>query len=203
MRSAGFDHVDGAHRVLLIPLKHARPTSPQSHRDLKFCTEAGLSLRCVFARRPEFESNLRFDSLAPQSGHVSNLCGLKRSPLEPLELLSDQRHPHKTGTLIQTGCPVWTRLELDGCGVLDMRRHVNRTDLAARNCRDPAKAFARPTIYPTIVKLLRSHEARRRNRTDEKLPGRPVLSIFPLHPAGIAKADAPGVRRGHVCRPRR
>src|SRR5208283_982876 len=50
--------------------------------------------------------------LAPHTGHVSNLCGLKRRPFELLKSLVDQWHPHKTAVLIQTGRPVWTRLEL-------------------------------------------------------------------------------------------
>jgi hypothetical protein len=32
----------------------------------------------------------------------------ERGRLEPLELLSEQRHPHNTDTPIQTGRPVWT-----------------------------------------------------------------------------------------------
>jgi len=46
--------------------------------------------------------------MAPQSGHVSNLCNLKRGPLEPLQLLSGQWHKSQAGALIQieTGCPV-------------------------------------------------------------------------------------------------
>ena len=43
------------------------------------------------------------DSMAPQSGHVSNFCGLKRGPLEPIQLISGQSHPHKSGAPIQAG----------------------------------------------------------------------------------------------------
>jgi len=49
--------------------------------------------------------------LAPQSGHVSNFCSLKRGPLEPVQFLSGQWRTRKTGTLIQTGCPAEILLE--------------------------------------------------------------------------------------------
>ena len=49
--------------------------------------------------------------LAPQSGHVSSFRSMKRGPLEPIQLLSGQRHMRKTGARIQTGCPHWIHLE--------------------------------------------------------------------------------------------
>jgi len=35
--------------------------------------------------------------LAPHLGHVSNFCGIKRGPLEPLQLLLGQWHPRSIG----------------------------------------------------------------------------------------------------------
>lgn len=49
--------------------------------------------------------------VAPQSGHVSNFCGLERGPFEPVQLLSEQRREIGTGTPIQTGRPAGTVLE--------------------------------------------------------------------------------------------
>ena len=50
--------------------------------------------------------------VAPQSGHVSNFCGLKRGPLEPLQLPSGQWLARKAGTTVQTASPARARLEL-------------------------------------------------------------------------------------------
>ena len=52
--------------------------------------------------------------LAPQSGHVSNSRGLRRGPLEPPELLSEQWHPHESGTSIQIGRPARILFEPPG-----------------------------------------------------------------------------------------
>jgi hypothetical protein len=65
-RCTSSDHVDRGHRIFLIPLMLARPTLRRSHRHLELRTEPGLSLRCVFACRLKFGSNLRFENLAPQ-----------------------------------------------------------------------------------------------------------------------------------------
>ena len=53
--------------------------------------------------RPQSTESKRRFLLAPQSGRVSNFCSVKRGPIEPFQLLSDQWHPRKTGTPIQTG----------------------------------------------------------------------------------------------------
>ena len=71
--------------------------------------------RCCRQRAKELESSILGGpswTLAPHTGHVSNFRGLKRGPLEPVQLLSDQWLPRKTGAPIQTGCPGWTHLEL-------------------------------------------------------------------------------------------
>lgn len=49
--------------------------------------------------------------LAPHRGHVSNFCNLKRSSLEPVELLSGQWRTGETDALIQTGHPGQMSLE--------------------------------------------------------------------------------------------
>ena len=67
---------------------------------------------CTWELDREFESRLGFGNLAPQSGYVSNFCGLKRGPLEPLQLLTDQRRAGKTDAPILTGCPAEMLLEL-------------------------------------------------------------------------------------------
>jgi hypothetical protein len=40
---------------------------------------------------------------ASQSGHVSNSCGVKCRPLEPLQMLFDQQRTRNTGRPVQTG----------------------------------------------------------------------------------------------------
>ena len=50
-------------------------------------------------------------ALAPQSGHVSNFCGLTRGPIEPVQFLSVQSRTGKTGTPIQAGYPAEILLE--------------------------------------------------------------------------------------------
>jgi hypothetical protein len=50
--------------------------------------------------------------LAPHTGHVSNFCGLKRSPFEPIQLPSGPWCTTETGALIQIGHANWTHLEL-------------------------------------------------------------------------------------------
>lgn len=62
------------------------------------------------------------DRMAPHTGHVSNFCGLKRGPLEPAQLLSDQWRTRKTGMPIQTGCPAGILLEPLG------NEHLSRAD---------------------------------------------------------------------------
>jgi hypothetical protein len=66
---------------------------------------ATFELRNQQKRRGTRNGKAEFGRLAPQPGHVSNFCGLKRGPLEPFQLLLDQWHPHQTGTRIQTGRP--------------------------------------------------------------------------------------------------
>src|ERR1022692_2412341 len=61
--------------------------------------------------RPQSTESKRRFLVAPHTGHVSNFRGLKRSPLEPVQLLSGQWRTRKTGVRIQTGHPVWTRFE--------------------------------------------------------------------------------------------
>src|ERR1022692_4076625 len=55
-----------------------------------------------WGRPQSIESKRRF-LVAPHTGHVSNFRGLKRSPLEPVQLLSGQWRTRKTGVRIQTG----------------------------------------------------------------------------------------------------
>jgi hypothetical protein len=73
------------------------------------CTDTRADINCYWSMNFGCRSATRH--LASQSGHVSNSCGLKRRPLEPLQLLLDQGYPHKTGTPIQPGRPAEIVLE--------------------------------------------------------------------------------------------
>lgn len=59
--------------------------------------------------------------VAPQPERIWNFCGLKRGPLEPLQLLLDQWRTRKTGTPIQTGRPAGILLERVRTGIFEQR----------------------------------------------------------------------------------
>src|ERR1039457_230159 len=50
--------------------------------------------------RPQSTESKRRFLVAPHTGHVSNFRGLKRSPLEPVQLLSGQWRTRKTGVRV-------------------------------------------------------------------------------------------------------
>jgi hypothetical protein len=75
------------------------------------------------SRRLEFEFYLENADLAPQSGCISNFCGVTRGPLEPFKLPPDQSHSNETGRLIQPGQAHWTRLELPLAPIRNCRRY--------------------------------------------------------------------------------
>jgi len=55
--------------------------------------------------------------LAPHTGHVSNFCGVKPGPLEPVIRFQINGIPPEICMAVHPGRPVWTRLEL-GKGTL-------------------------------------------------------------------------------------
>src|ERR1035438_4445909 len=75
--------------------------------------------------------------LAPHTGHVSNLCGSNGTVIESWTSYCFQSDRCCPPTLVQTGHPVWTRLELakgpkvtSGCVIQDLTtsddvRHAN------------------------------------------------------------------------------
>jgi hypothetical protein len=64
------------------------------------------------SKREEFESNLRFDNLAPRRGHVSNFCRPTGTVIEPFKAYYFQNDRHEPLTPVLAGHPHWTRLEL-------------------------------------------------------------------------------------------
>ena len=51
-------------------------------------------------------------SLAHHLGRISNSCGVKIGPLEPIRDLCSLKHRNKLSSPVHGGCPAWTHLEL-------------------------------------------------------------------------------------------
>src|SRR5579863_1483148 len=69
--------------------------------------------------------------VVPHLGHVSNFCGLKLRPLEPVQLLSDQGRARGAGAPVQTGYPAELLLELVRPRIFEQQNPVTAVNTTA------------------------------------------------------------------------